>query len=285
MFSKTRVGYGILTILVLAMGVYWGQQLFFQPAKAVFLPGKTTSAHHQIELACGTCHQSPFGGGEVLQNACVGCHGAELKAAHDSHPKTKFTDPRNADRVEILDARFCTTCHREHQPDITRPMAVTMPVDYCFGCHQKVAEDRPSHKGMAFDTCASAGCHNYHDNRALYEDFLLAHANEPDIKPVAVIPAMQNFVMAPAASAKPVPVPDYPQASLQADQATTEWHQSGHAHGDVNCSGCHGKGPDFHARPDPLVCIDCHKPEARGFLSGKHGADLPADDRPGGTAQ
>ncbi len=35
-------------------------------------------------------------------------------------PKSKFTDPRNADRVEILDARYCVTCHQEHRPGITQ---------------------------------------------------------------------------------------------------------------------------------------------------------------------
>lgn len=274
-FSTSTIGYSLLTIVVVAAGVYWGWQLFMQPAKADFLPGKTTSAHHQIELACGTCHQSAFGGGEILQNACTGCHAAELKTAHDSHPKTKFTDPRNADRIEVLDGRFCASCHREHQPEITRPMAVTMPEDYCIGCHAEVAEERPSHEGMAFDTCASAGCHNYHDNRALYEDFLLAHADEPDINGNAVIRAMQNYVMHEPVTVK-IPEPDYPEQSPVADRAVQEWSISAHASGDVNCSGCHGKGSlaEVHPQPDAMVCIDCHKPQAKGFLRGKHGMRL-----------
>ena len=52
-------------------------------------------------------------------------------------------------------------------------MGVTLPKDYCFICHHDVADDRPSHKGLAFTTCASAGCHRFHDNRALYQDFLV----------------------------------------------------------------------------------------------------------------
>ena len=59
-------------------------------------------------------------------------------------------------------------------------MGVTLPDDYCFHCHQDIADDRPSHKGLAFTTCASAGCHKFHDNRALYADFLIKHAGEPD---------------------------------------------------------------------------------------------------------
>ena len=41
-------------------------------------------------------------------------------------------------------------------------------MDFCVACHsegdQDVRWDRPSHADLAFDTCASAGCHNYHDN-------------------------------------------------------------------------------------------------------------------------
>ena len=50
-------------------------------------------------------------------------------------------------------------------------------------CHLDIAEDRPSHEGMGFETCASAGCHNFHDNRGLYEDFLLKHLHEADVLP------------------------------------------------------------------------------------------------------
>ena len=73
----------------------------------------------------------------------------------------------------------CVTCHVEHRPEITLPMGVTLAADFCAHCHQDIAKDRPSHKGMAFNTCNSAGCHKFHDNRALYEDFLAKHLNEP----------------------------------------------------------------------------------------------------------
>ena len=60
-------------------------------------------------------------------------------------------------------------------------------MDFCVACHsegdQDVRWDRPSHADLAFDTCASAGCHNYHDNRALYEDFLVEHAGGPALAP------------------------------------------------------------------------------------------------------
>ena len=121
--------------------------------KTVFLPGDTTHGHYQIELDCAACHE-PFGG--VRQESCVECHGQDLKDSDDSHPKKKFTDPRNADRIAVLDATQCVTCHVEHNPDITHKMGVTMPLDYCFRCHEDIADDRPSHTGLGFDTCATA---------------------------------------------------------------------------------------------------------------------------------
>ena len=160
-------------LYVIAVVVYGGNRSFL-------LVGQTTNGHHQIELACDACHTSVFGGADVLQDACVNCHGAELKDANDTHPKSKFTDPRNADRTEVLDARYCVTCHREHRPGITNAMGVTLPTDYCVLCHHDIAEERPSHEGLAFTTCASAGCHRFHDNRALYSDFLIKHAAQSD---------------------------------------------------------------------------------------------------------
>jgi hypothetical protein len=151
------------------------------PARAMLLPGRTTHGHHQIELACESCHATPFAGRDGLQAACEGCHAAELKAVRDTHPLSKFTDPRNADRLEKLDATRCVTCHVEHRPAITLAMGVTQPADFCFHCHAGIAKDRPSHAGVAFDTCNSAGCHKYHDNSALYEDFLAKHLADPPL--------------------------------------------------------------------------------------------------------
>ncbi|HAG95016.1 MAG: hypothetical protein CMK83_18570 [Pseudomonadales bacterium] len=270
---KVTLLYSLLTIAVLVMAGIWANELFMKTEKETFLIGETTHGHHQIEMACATCHQSPFGGGDVLQDACVGCHAAELKAAHDSHPKSKFTDPRNADRLEQIDARYCVACHREHQPRITRDMGVTMATDYCVACHKDIAEDRPSHEGMAFDTCASAGCHNYHDNRALYEDFLLQHSNEPAISAQPIIAAMQAYVAEPAA-VNAAPQPDYPVQTFKAAEAEKQWLHSAHATEDSNCSSCHGAGERFTEQPDALVCLDCHQAQAEGFLTGKHGMRL-----------
>ena len=155
---------------------YFGVKIAISEDKQVLLTGDPSHGHFQIELACTTCHTEAFGGGEVIQEACESCHQDELKVAHDSHPKKKFTDPRNADRLEIIDARYCVSCHTEHEKDTTHDMGVTIPEDYCFHCHQEVGDERVSHKDLPFDSCATSGCHNYHDNRALYEGFLVENA-------------------------------------------------------------------------------------------------------------
>ena len=128
-----------------------------------------------------------------MQDACYRCHGDQLETARDTHPATKFNDPTNAELLSILNAQDCLACHREHLPERTLEHGLTMPADYCWHCHEDVAESRPSHAGMAFDSCATAGCHNYHDNRALTEKYLNTHFGEPDFLSVATTP-QRNFI-------------------------------------------------------------------------------------------
>ena len=227
-----------------------GAMIYGGPLRSQLLIGKTTSGHHQIELACESCHQ-PFGGKAAMQEACVSCHGAELKLANDSHPAKKFTDPRNADRLEKLNATLCVTCHREHNPQITGAMGVTLPSDYCVLCHKDVGKDRVSHQGLPFNGCAAAGCHNFHDNRALYEDFLAKHAAEPDLKTPAIL-ATQAPVQQPAA---PLPreAANAPPEKMRDQILITEWHDTGPCQGrrelqGLPCAeGCAGRGK----RPGP----------------------------------
>lgn len=261
-------------LFVLAAIVYGGNRSFL-------LIGKTTDGHHQIELACDSCHTSVFGGKEILQDACVNCHGAALKASNDSHPLSKFTDPRNADRIVGLDARYCVTCHQEHRPGITHAMGVTLPSDYCFHCHEDIAKDRPSHTGLAFNTCASAGCHKFHDNRALYSDFLIQHAGEPNQLAAQKI-ALIDFI---GKVADPIKVPkaltesdaDAPAAHRGEPKVIADWSVDAHAKAGVNCSGCHTKKiepENWIAAPGIETCKSCHANEARTFTEGRHGMRL-----------
>ncbi len=270
-------------ILSLAACVYLGARIGGDD-KTLFIPGAMTDGHHQIEMACASCH-TPFGG--VAQASCLVCHEAELAEALDAHGNRKFLNPRNAVQLERLDVRRCIVCHTEHRPAITGEMGVTLPLDYCSVCHENVARVRPSHEGMSFVSCASAGCHNFHDNRALYEDFLLAHAREPSgdppmpgadphpatfpgrfpprRTPIAVEPGDRRSLTAADA--------DAPAASARGE-LVERWAGSAHARAGINCGDCHG-APWTDDPPEEL-CGTCHVEEPRGFRAGKHGMRLAA---------
>ena len=272
------------------------------PDQRVFLPGPTTHGHYQIEMDCRACHTPMMG---VREQACYDCHGADLKETNDTHPKSKFTDPRNADRLAHLDARNCVTCHIEHRPEQTAAMGLTLPEDYCAHCHQEIAQDRPSHAGLGFDTCATAGCHNYHDNTALYENFLLSHLHEPDFKDTAVVPPRNRDRLADAAKEKGdnAPSPHQPppalaDADLPRDREVdavlvAQWAASAHARAGVNCTACHqDSATGFISSPDGwtdasahTACAPCHERETAGFFSGMHGMRLARDLAPMTPAQ
>lgn len=279
MGKKTWLKWLIWLALTLAIATYFAVELVVEKEKPALLIGPASHGHHQIELACDSCHTSPFGGVEVLQEACVNCHGAELKEALDSHPLKKFKDPRNADRIKILDARYCVSCHREHNPDITRAMGVTLADDYCLECHRDVGEERPSHKDLGFETCASAGCHNFHDNKALYENFLLDHAGEPALIP-PTLPNRNLLAYFEKIGQTWDKTNQLPVAEAAASAEINEqWQHSAHGRADVACSNCHGSSENpklWIDKPDHSSCATCHSHEVNGFLDGKHGMRLKA---------
>ena len=261
----------------LVLAGYYLNTVFVKEDKSKLLIGEATHGHFQIELACESCHTDPFGGTEVLQSACMNCHEQELTDAFDSHPQKKFTNPRNADLIQIIDARYCISCHTEHQEEQTRAMGVTLPDDYCFHCHVDIGEERESHKDLAFDSCASAGCHNFHDNRALYEAFLVNNANQAWLKEVATIASSNNAQI----NAQPKH-PKFELAFSEKAQAHPDihddWHSSVHAEAGVTCAGCHSddssKNKNWIEKPGIAQCQTCHKKETEGFTSGKHGMRL-----------
>ncbi len=281
---------GLLALL--AAGLFMTSRAADQPqlaqVRSWFLPGETTHGHYQIELACESCHVKPFGGPELRQEACVGCHANELKEAGDKHPLSKFTDPRNAALLEKIDATRCETCHTEHRPERTLPMGVTQPANFCAHCHQDIAKDRPSHAGMKFDTCSASGCHRYHDNQATYEDFLLKHAGQPAhlqrietrstnfAELAAMLPdypsdrfPVRELNATEADAPAPWNAPDAPQAS--------DWAHSSHARNGVNCSACHSsaEAPEkWVAKPADSSCAGCHSLQREAFQLGKHGMRL-----------
>lgn len=276
MRTRTRDLWLLSIALTLGLAGYFTARLV-SADREIFNPGPMTDGHYQIGVACDACH-TPFAG--VKQEACMNCHGAELAAVEDSHPRKKFDDPRNADRLKTIDARWCVTCHVEHRPERTNAMGVTRPSDYCIYCHQEIGEERPSHAKLAFDTCASAGCHNYHDNKALYEDFLVKHAAAPATPANGGVGlrSLQPWLKAEGikiGSPLRAVEQDAPATLATAQPLVADWAASGHAKGGVNCSGCHQTvAQTWVDKPSIESCQGCHRREADGFLDGRHGMRL-----------
>lgn len=266
--------------------------------KTVFMPGALSAGHHQLADSCESCHSDSFGGGEVVLASCIGCHGDERKKPFDSHPKAKFKDPRNADLLATIDATNCITCHTEHKPEFTLANGLTRPKDLCFHCHENIAEDRFSHEGMGFETCASSGCHNFHDNRALYTRFLIKHA---DAEAYLENPhTLEKDFVSSIEMLLAYPRDNYPTTTLLLDQADApavhrqdqaildDWSASGHAAQGVNCSACHSSTlvadssmdgaeadhSEWLATPAMDTCASCHNMEVDTFYKGKHGMRL-----------
>jgi len=245
--------------------------------RAIFLPGVTTDGHYQIEIDCDACHTRGFGGREAMQNACMDCHATELARVDDSHPRSKFTDPRNADRVALLDARECVACHQEHRPEITTTMGLSLPTDYCYRCHADVGEERPTHRDLPFDSCANVGCHNFHDNRALYEEFFVEHRDEPDLRPVAKI-RWADLPRSVESERRPALGPDdhdAPSTLPELDRWVADWAGTTHALAGTQCSDCHRDASGAWSDAVPVGnCGTCHELEQEGFLASRHGMRL-----------
>ncbi len=265
----------LMWITLSGLAVYYLLNVFFSNDQRLFLPNKTSDGHYQIEIACDACH-TPFEGGK--QEACLSCHAKELKRVRDSHAIKKFKDPRNAEFLAQIDARYCVTCHQEHQRNMSE-MAVTIADDFCFPCHQDIAKHRSSHKGMAFNQCRE--CHNYHDNTALYEDFLEKHLDQSAVLKEPLLPE-RNFLYFYRKKAKQPIIALTPE---QADAPTfvdlknpLDWLENSHSQAGVNCKNCHSKeNVEWTDKPDFSYCMSCHKNEVSGFLMGKHGMRLAQD--------
>jgi predicted CXXCH cytochrome family protein len=270
---------------------------------SLFLPGRTSNGHHQIESQCSTCHAAPFEG--AADQACLACHGDSLRARNDSHAPVKFDDPARADQLALVDARSCVACHREHRAEARLRGRVSVPATFCVGCHAGIRQELPNHAGFDDAGCASASCHNYHDNRALRRDLLRKQRGSDDLRvdarlptpPAPVLTAGALRVPLPARAAAPdgrtPPRPDVPESARQDPgpgglepeawqgriaPATREWAASAHARGQVNCTGCHqGAGRRSGGwiwTVDDAVCANCHRDERLGFRAGKHGMRL-----------
>jgi hypothetical protein len=274
----------VLTLLLIAGFAYY---MFEANDKTVFMPGPMTSGHHQIELACDTCHTDSFTSADQFQKACLDCHGDVRKKPFDSHPASKFKDPRNADLLASINALQCISCHQEHQPAMTTANGLTQPVDFCIHCHKDIGEERASHQGMEFATCNNSGCHNFHNNRALYTDFLVRHLDKPVVAEKPVLPAkefadrLEELIDYPVDKYPITPLlvsqADAPRVDQLNSEVQRDWLETGHASSGVNCTACHEvpvKGEDhleWTDYPGYANCKQCHQLEVNRFQLGKHG--------------
>lgn len=263
----------LFSLFTLCLGGYLGAR-FFEGDKRFLVPGTMTRGHHQIESECAQCHTPMLG---VAPDACAKCHAEELERIDDSHPPSKFEDPRNADRLAKLDARHCIACHIEHRPELTAAMGVTQPVDVCRHCHEDIGSERPTHAGLAFSTCQDSGCHNFHDNRALHEDYLEQHLGDATWVAPGHVPEQTRGQKKLAASEQPpltAAQQNAPAHVKVAQDVLDDWAQTAHARARINCQDCHaqpGKPDAWLERPGLDSCKRCHQDETAGFLGGMHG--------------
>ena len=131
-----------------------------------------------------------------------------------------------------------------------------------------------------WEQAASSPMHN----RALYEDFLVEHADEPGLapSPVHALSARYRAREAPAEAVLGRSDAVAPAAALAHAAALDHWAGSGHAAAGVNCAACHAANLAEDAPPAEIatrwidaphteVCKDCHKPQAKTFARGRHG--------------
>ena len=143
---------------------------------------------------------------------------------------------------------------------------------------------RPSHADLDVEGCGSAGCHNYHDNRALYEEFLVEHADEPWLArtPVHTLSARLRSQEPSTDTALGRDDAVAPATARVAADILDLWTGSGHAVAQVNCAACHAPElPDdapleeiesaWVTEPAFAVCSDCHRQQANTFARGRHG--------------
>lgn len=295
--SKIRtLQWGLWLVLSIAAGATLYAAIDKKIDQSFFMPGPLSDGHHQLADNCQACHTSAFGGGAVLEDACMECHGEDRKKPHDSHPKAKFKDPRNAELIEKINALSCVTCHSEHRLEITHKDGVTQPMDFCVHCHQKIGEDRPSHANLEFDSCKNSGCHNYHNNRAIYTDFLVKNLDKPAMLERQSVKAREfadileelaeyphdKFPVTELSAAEA----DYPEKNTPKDDVLNEWATTAHAKSGVNCTACHTNILEDENQvawiefPEEKVCDNCHSLEGERFKKGKHGMRLASDLNP-----
>ena len=274
--SKKFILWSLWLLLLVVLGRYFYKQ-FTGEDKTIFIQGKTSHGHYQIETDCYACHEDKNKGelGAVKQSKCLACHKEKKRSdtKSNSHRAKEFEAEDKADIREKLQADRCITCHEEHQ---LGQAGMTQPVDFCILCHEDIADDRPSHKDLPFDECGD--CHNYHDNASNYsEKFIGEHLNDEMNTLPQANRFERNFLKRykKKHSFTPLSWSEQNSPTNTNINLAKDWDNSSHALAGVNCQSCHhDKNKQWLDKPDQSFCKSCHKPEVKGFLAGKHGMRL-----------
>lgn len=247
----------IYTLVILLFLISLLSYVFFSDKRTIFLPGQTSNSHHLIEHSCNSCHKA-FD--SVPNNNCNNCHNKDL--AQDSHSQEKLLNSKLGFQKEFQKSN-CKDCHQEHNGKL-RP--INTKQDFCFSCHQKVKVELESHKNFTPSSCASSGCHNYHDNTALNITLMK--------KQLAIDPSDLTFqTLALDRELKEVSLlGDFPRDLNFNQEIISNWQSSYHAQASVNCTDCHKATNDvFIKNPTQSSCAKCHSYELSGFQQSAHG--------------
>ena len=152
--------------------------------------------------------------------------------------------------------------------------------------HQIGTACESCHAGLGFDTCAD--CHNYHDNRALYADFLVKNAHQPWLAddPVHALSARQRTLSAPAFAPLALSDAIAPATALADPAIASRWAGSGHALSSLNCGACHGSHAADTREAAVEACASCHNDaHTLAYFGSPHHAlweaELSGDGPPG----
>lgn len=150
-----------------------------------------------------------------------------------------------------------------------------------------ITDGRPSHAGMEINSCTSAGCHNFHNIRALYTGILTKHMDDPNDFNRARVPGREFYRR--AGRNHRLPTRQLPVAGLVARRygrtrpctgdgdIEQEWLRTARARSGVNCSACHqprddqGERTGWQDKPAMAACTVCHGIKSERFGKGKHG--------------
>lgn len=187
----------IVAIAIAGLLLVWLIAAFALDRRTIFLPGTTSVGHVLFEASCTSCHE---GFKPVSNDACMRCHEAEM--VEDAHGPKKFRDPRWAELLTKLDVETCTACHQEHVHIFAR--GVHLKPELCMSCHEGIIQgEMRSHDGFDPSGCWAAGCHNFHDHRAISTGFLRDNLDQPSMLPRQAVP--ERTV---TATVEKVPAPD-----------------------------------------------------------------------------